>query len=100
MANAAMSLQRGMSMNLQTWRGYSAYEIAVQNGFEGTQEEWMESLKGEPGPAGADGANGKDGADGKTPEKGTDYFTDADKAEMVSAVLAALPVYAGEVSDA
>lgn len=35
--------------------------------------------------------------DGKTPEKGVDYFTNADKAEMVNAVIAALPVYAGEV---
>ncbi len=31
------------------------------------------------------------GADGKAPVKGVDYFTDADKAEMVQAVLAALP---------
>lgn len=35
--------------------------------------------------------------DGKTPVMGTDYFTSADKAEIVSAVLAALPVYTGEV---
>jgi hypothetical protein len=35
--------------------------------------------------------------DGKSPEKGIDYFTNADKAEMVNAVIAALPVYAGEV---
>lgn len=27
-------------------RGYSAYEVAVQNGFEGTEKEWLESLKG------------------------------------------------------
>lgn len=27
-------------------RGYSAYQIAVQNGFEGTEAEWLESLKG------------------------------------------------------
>ncbi len=27
-------------------RGYSAYEIAVQNGFEGTEEEWLLSLQG------------------------------------------------------
>ena len=40
---------------------------------------------------------GAAGAAGATPVKGTDYFTDADKAEMVSAVIAALPVYAGEV---
>ena len=26
--------------------GKSAYEIAVENGFEGTEEEWLESLKG------------------------------------------------------
>lgn len=27
-------------------RGYSAYEIAVQNGFVGTEEEWLASLQG------------------------------------------------------
>ena len=27
-------------------RGYSAYEIAVQHGFVGTEEEWLESLRG------------------------------------------------------
>ena len=30
-------------------RGLSAYEIAVINGFSGTELEWLESLKGEPG---------------------------------------------------
>ena len=29
--------------------GDSAYDIAVKNGFEGTEEEWLESLKGEKG---------------------------------------------------
>ena len=29
--------------------GASAFEIAVKNGFEGTEEEWLESLKGEDG---------------------------------------------------
>ena len=32
--------------------GKSAYEIAVDNGFTGTEEEWLESLKGEQGEAG------------------------------------------------
>lgn len=32
--------------------GKSAYEIAVDNGFEGTEEEWLESLKGEDGKDG------------------------------------------------
>ena len=42
--------------------------------------------------------NGKDGEDGYTPVKGKDYFTAADKAEMVSSVIAALPVYDGSVT--
>lgn len=40
---------------------------------------------------GANGNPGKDGQDGKTPVKGTDYFTEADKQELVTAVIAALP---------
>ena len=31
------------------------------------------------------------GKDGVTPVRGTDYWTDADKVEMVAAVLGALP---------
>lgn len=31
------------------------------------------------------------GADGKTPVKGVDYYTEADKEELVQAVIAALP---------
>ena len=30
-----------------TLRGYSAYEIAVLAGYTGTEEEWLESLRGE-----------------------------------------------------
>ena len=48
-------------------RGKSAYEIAKENGFNGTETEWLASLKGEPGAA---GASGKDGEDGKTPYVG------------------------------
>lgn len=49
------------------------------------------------GKDGKDGKDGRDGVDGKTPVTGTDYFTEADKAEMVSAVISALPKYNGEV---
>ena len=49
------------------------------------------NIKGPAGAPGATGAPGAKGADGKTPVKGTDYFTEADKTEMVNAVLAALP---------
>ena len=37
-----------------------------------------------------DGSDGRDGADGKTPVKGVDYFTEADKAEIVAAVIESL----------
>lgn len=30
-----------------TLRGYSAYDIAVLEGYTGTEEEWLETLKGE-----------------------------------------------------
>lgn len=38
--------------------GKSAYEVAVENGFEGTEQEWLDSLKGPKGDPGADGADG------------------------------------------
>lgn len=37
--------------------GPSAYEIAVSQGFSGTETQWLASLVGETGPAGADGAD-------------------------------------------
>lgn len=40
--------------------GKSAYEIAVDNGFEGTEQEWLASLKGEKGEDGTSGKNGSD----------------------------------------
>jgi hypothetical protein len=52
------------------------------------------------GKDGKDGSPGKDGEPGYTPVKGTDYWTESDKAEMVQDVIAALPVYGGEVADA
>lgn len=38
--------------------GKSAYEIAVDHGFVGTEEEWLDSLIGANGTPGADGSNG------------------------------------------
>ena len=131
--------------------GKSAYQIALDNGFVGSQSEWLASLKGDkgdkgekgdtgeqgiqgiqgekgdtgvPGKDGKDGKNGitptigangnwyigstdtgkpsrgdkgeqgpqgERGADGKTPIKGTDYWTEADKAEIVQSVIEELP---------
>lgn len=36
-------------------QGLSAYQIALNNGFVGTEEEWLASLKGETGEQGAQG---------------------------------------------
>lgn len=41
--------------------------------------------QGEQGPRGETGATGAEGPAGKTPVKGTDYFTEADKQEIASA---------------
>lgn len=49
--------------------GASAYQVAVANGFVGSEAQWLASLQGEDGeagPAGADGAPGAPGATGAT----------------------------------
>ena len=47
--------------------GKSAYDIAKDNGFPGSEAEWLESLKGEDGNPGADSTvPGPDGPDGKS----------------------------------
>ena len=46
---------------------------------------------GTPGKDGPTGAPGAPGAAGHTPVKGTDYWTAADKQEIVNSVIAALP---------
>lgn len=33
-----------MTAELQMYQGYSAYEIAIQHGFEGSEAEWLASL--------------------------------------------------------
>lgn len=53
--------------------GKSAYAIAVSHGFKGTEQEWLDSLRGPqgpdgvhgpPGPPGEPGRNGNDGEQG------------------------------------
>lgn len=60
-------------------------------------EDTGKPSRGATGAPGKDGTDGKPGAagapgkDGHTPVKGTDYWTAADRQEIVNAVLAALP---------
>lgn len=43
------------SAQQEALRGHSAYQLAVNAGFEGTEEEWIESLKGDKGDKGDTG---------------------------------------------
>ncbi len=63
---------RGKLSGLKTIHGYSAYEVAVINGFSGTEEEWLASLKGDPAV------------------RGVDYWTEEDKKEIVEEAEAAV----------
>ena len=75
--------------------------IAAIKGDKGDKgEPGIQGIQGDtgaPGPQGIQGIQGPkgdkgdNGADGHTPVKGTDYFTEADKQELVTAVIAALP---------
>lgn len=77
--------------------GKSAYEIAVDNGYPGTEQAWLASLKGdkgdtgepgtagekgEPGEKGDTGAAGKDGRDGTDGAAGRDGANGASAYEI------------------
>ena len=68
-------------------------------GIPGTDgRDGVDGKDGAPGPQGPQGIQGETGpagTDGHTPVKGTDYFTEEDKTELVNAVLAALPMWEG-----
>lgn len=51
-------------------RGKSAYEVAVDNGFSGSETEWLASLKGAKGDKGDTGAKGDKGATGEKGDTG------------------------------
>ena len=50
--------------------GKSAYRVAVDNGFVGTEEEWLESLVGPEGPRGKQGIQGETGEKGEKGDTG------------------------------
>ena len=50
--------------------GKSAYEVALQNGFTGTEADWLTSLKGQKGDTGAKGERGEKGEPGEKGERG------------------------------
>lgn len=50
--------------------GESAYQVAVSNGYTGTSDEWIASLKGATGATGPAGATGAQGDTGPTGPQG------------------------------
>lgn len=50
--------------------GKSAYEIAKDEGYKGSEKEWLKTLEGSEGKDGQDGINGTDGDDGKDGKDG------------------------------
>lgn len=54
------------SLSYPLARGPSAYEVAVANGYEGTEEQWLESLNG------------------YTPIRGVDYWTKEDIEQIIN----------------
>lgn len=60
----------GNVSDIRAIRGMSAYQIAVKNGFKGTEKEWLASLEADP-------------------------INEADMTKVVAAVLSALPAWSG-----
>lgn len=58
--------------DILTVKPKTSYDIAVDNGFEGTEEEWVKSIKGEQGPQGPKGDKGEPGEKGDKGEDGID----------------------------
>lgn len=71
-----IAVKNGFRGSEQAWLnslvGESAYEIAVEHGFNGSEAAWLESLKGADGQNGRDGLDGKDGRDGRDGKDGKD----------------------------
>lgn len=71
-AVAILGLAAAMALPLAACgeAGKSAYDIAVEHGFVGTEEEWLESLRGPQGEKGEQGEQGPQGEKGEQGEQG------------------------------
>ena len=63
--------------------GDSAYQVAVNNGFNGTEAQWLASLIGAQGPAGNDGQDGAQGIQGIQGVAGNDGTNGSDGADGI-----------------
>lgn len=70
-----IKLDKDTTLPLLEGPGKSAYAIAVAHGFKGSEQDWLDSLrgpKGDPGKNGVDGVNGERGIQGPPGPPGKD----------------------------
>ena len=79
----------GTTLTITSASGTSSADLKGDKGDKG--DTGSQGAPGEKGEKGEPGEKGDKGDPGYTPVKGIDYYTETDKNEMVSAVLAALP---------
>ena len=75
------------------------FSFAFKNLKGATGATGPQGPQGEKGADGATGAQGPKGADGKTPVKGTDYFTTADKQEIAQQAASMVDIPSGSWND-
>lgn len=75
----AISLCLSGVILLASCAGKSAYDVAVENGFTGTEAEWLDSLQG---PTGKNGKDGKEGKEGPAGYDGLDAMNGLNEYEM------------------
>lgn len=77
-----------LELQMHDYRGLSAYQIAVKNGFEGSEAQWLESLKGRPGQDAENlTVNNKEAVDGNITVRGTDIYVEAGLSQTVAQAL-------------
>ena len=75
-----IKLDKDTTLTLLEGPGESAYAIAVAHGFKGSEQDWLDSLrgpKGDPGKNGVDGVNGERGIQGPPGPPGKDGINGA-----------------------
>ena len=65
-----VDLLAGNRIGPQGLKGDSAYTVAKKHGFQGTEEQWLLSLKGQTGAVGPQGEKGQKGDTGEVGPKG------------------------------
>lgn len=59
-----LNLVQGGFWIISGMNGKNAYELAVEEGFQGSRREWLASLEGKDGQNGVNGTNGENGSNG------------------------------------